>query len=471
MFIAREKELEALRSFYEKDGLSLMVISGRRRVGKSTLIGEFAKDKKTIFYTATKVGKERNLELFSKEVVDFFLPGVKGVNFQTAEAVFDFIAKNVKEKLLLVIDELPYWADKDEALLSILQKYIDTVWHDKNIKIILCGSSLSYMEDKVLSEKSPLFGRRDSQMKVEPFSYLDTAKFVPGYSLEEKAIIYGVTGGVAKYLSLIDPDKSLEENIVAQFFNPNGYLYDETHNLLSQEFSDIALINSIIETIAEGQNQLNVISEKVKEKEPTVLYALKKLIDVGLVEKRLCITEENNRKKRQYVLKDNMFRFWYRYIPEATSVIELGQGERYFQMVVKKDLHSYMGSIFEEMCREYVLRQGAEGKYGPFISKAGTWWGSQAIVEEGMKKVITCDIDIVATSPIGKKMILGECKFRNEKMDKSAYDELTRRAKIFENRYSIEKFLFFSLSGYADFYASLNKEDVLALTLIDLYRE
>lgn len=134
-----------------------------------------------------------------------------------------------------MIDELPYWAEKDDALLSVLQKYIDRVWSDKNLKVILCGSALSFMERKVLSEKSPLFGRRDSQIKLEAFNYLDAAKFVPEYSNEDKAICYGITGGVAKYLSMIDPKKSIDENIIRLFFN----LYDETRNLLTQEFSDI----------------------------------------------------------------------------------------------------------------------------------------------------------------------------------------------------------------------------------------
>ena len=136
-FIGRERELTSLKEFYEKDGIGMTVIYGRRRIGKSTLITEFVKDKKTIFYTATKVGKNRNLELFSKQVVDLLMPGVENIRFHTTEAVFDFIDKNIgDEKLVLVIDELPYWAERDEALLSILQKYIDTVWNDKSLKVI-----------------------------------------------------------------------------------------------------------------------------------------------------------------------------------------------------------------------------------------------------------------------------------------------------------------------------------------------
>ena len=247
MFIGREKELESLKEFYDKDGIGMTVIYGRRRIGKSTLISEFIKDKKNIFYTATKVGKNRNLELFSAQVVDLFMPGLENISFQTTEAVFDFIDKNIgDDKIVLVIDELPYWAEKDEALLSVLQKYIDVNWKDKNLKIILCGSALSFMENKVLSEKSPLFGRRDSQIKLEAFNYLDAAKFVPDYTNEDKAICYGITGGVAKYLSMIDPTKSLDENIIRLFFRTDGYLYDETRNLLTQEFSDISLVNNII---------------------------------------------------------------------------------------------------------------------------------------------------------------------------------------------------------------------------------
>ena len=156
--------------------------------------------------------------MFSRQVLDVLMPGVENISFNTTEAVFDFIDKNIgDEKLVLVIDELPYWAEKDDALLSILQKYIDTVWNNKKLKIILCGSSLSFMGQKVLSEKSPLFGRRDSQMKLEAFNYLDSAKFVPDYSNEDKAICYGITGGVAKYLSMIDPAKSMDENIIRLF--------------------------------------------------------------------------------------------------------------------------------------------------------------------------------------------------------------------------------------------------------------
>ena len=471
MFIGRERELASLKEFYDKDGIGMTVIYGRRRIGKSTLITEFVKDKKTIFYTATKVGKNRNLELFSKQVVDLLMPEVGDISFNTTEAVFDFIDKNIgDEKVVLVIDEMPYWAERDDALLSILQKYIDRVWNDKNLKIILCGSALSFMEKKVLSEKSPLFGRRDSQIKLEAFNYLDAAKFVPDYSNEDKAVCYGITGGVAKYLSMIDPEKSIDENIVRLFFRTDGYLYDETRNLLTQEFSDISIVNNIVEQIASGENTLNIIAGKIGEKEQTVLYSLDKLINVGLVEKKKCITDEKNKKKTQYVLKDYMFKFWYEFIPKATSVIEMGQGEVYYHKIVKPVLHSFMGSVFEEMCRYYTLKQGIAGQYGCFITTVGTWWGVENIKDKnGDTRTQSADIDVVALSETDKKAVIGECKFKNEKIDKGIYETLLRRGKLLSAKYKITKYIFFSLSGYTDWFESISDEDVLLLTLDSLY--
>ena len=290
MFIGREHELEVLESFYAFDGFGMAVIYGRRRVGKSTLIAEFASDKNTIFYTATKVNAKRNLELFSSQVLNHFMPELKNIEFNCLEAVFDFITERLQdEKLLLVIDELPFWAERDESFLSVLQKYIDTVWKDKNLKVILCGSILSFMESKVLSEKSPLFGRRTLQIKLDPFDYLDAARFVSSYSCEDKALAFAVTGGIARYLSLIDPDKSINDNIVDLFFRKEGYLYDEARNLLTQEFNDIASVNDVLELVARGENTVNGIATKSGQGQTAVLYTLNKLISVGLVEKRHCI--------------------------------------------------------------------------------------------------------------------------------------------------------------------------------------
>ncbi len=474
MFIGRKKELGSLESVYCKNGFGMTVIYGRRRIGKSTLIKEFIKDKTAVFYTAAKVGAERNTALFSKQVLDVLDPAYSGASFSSLEDILDILTDKVchiDEKLILVIDELPYWAEKDEALLSILQKYIDTRWQDKSIMLILCGSALSFMEKKVLSEKSPIFGRRDSQIKLEAFNYRDSALFVPSYSPEEKAVCYGVTGGVAKYLALFDPLKSPDENIIRLFFNTDGYLFDETRNLLTQEFSDITLVNNIIEQVASGENFLNNIAAKVHEKDSTVLYSLEKLIEVGLVKKKKCLTEEKNKKKTQYVLKDHMFAFWYRFIPAAISVIEMGNGQLYYEKVVKPQLHSFMGAIFEEMCRYYTLERGIAGTFGSFITETGSWWGTEPLTDENGKKYQqSADIDVVGISTVEKTAVIGECKFKNEKIDREVYETLLGRSKLLSGRYIVTKYLLFSLSGFTKWFDDANLTNTALITLDDLYK-
>lgn len=470
MFVGRKRELSSLEKLYHQQGFGMTVIYGRRRIGKSTLIREFLKDKRAIFYTATKVGKARNLELFCQQVVSLLDPSLTGVSFPSLEAILDFITDRLSgDKLVLVIDELPYWAQDDGALLSVLQKYIDTRWSEQDMMIILCGSSLSFMENKVLSEKSPLYGRRNTQIRLEAFDYLEAAEFVPDYSSENKAIIYGITGGVAKYLAMIDPRGSADDNIKAQFFNTDGYLYDEPRNLLAQEFTDVALVNNVIEQIASGSNTVNEISQKIGQNSSTVLYALDKLIQVGLITKKKCITEEKNRKKTQYVLKDQMFRFWYAFIPKATSIIEIGQGDLYFDRVVKPQIHNYMGSVFEEMCRYYTLKEGICGAFGNTLTEVGTWWGTEILLRGSEKVQQSADIDVVGISELDKTAVLGECKFKKEKIDKNVYDTLLRRSAVISGKYRIIRFLFFSLSGYTSWFDSIQNNDIALLTLDDLY--
>ena len=237
-----------------------------------------------------------------------------------------------------------------------------------------------------------------------------------------------------------------------------------------QEFSDVTLVNNIIEQVASGENSLNIISSKVHEKDNTVLYSLEKLIDVGLVERKKCITEEKNRKKTQYVLKDHMFEFWYRFIPKAVSVIEMGQGEFYYEKVVKTQLHSFMGSVFEDMCRYYTLEHGILGEFGSLLTETGTWWGVEQIIDKGGERLQqTADIDVVGISSIDNTAVVGECKFKNEKVDKEIYDTLVRRFKLLSGKYNVTKYFFFSLSGFTKWFVDKNYPGIEMISLVDMY--
>lgn len=470
MFVGRKKELNTLNKAYSSDGFQMIVLYGRRRIGKSTLLREFIKDKKAIFYTCTKIGK-KNVDLFSSEVLRVLDPDLKDIVFASLDAVLSYITEKIKnEKQIIIIDELPYWAEKDDSVLSVFQKYIDEFWLNQNIMLVFCGSSLSFMEEKVLSEKSPVFGRRTAQIKLEPFNYIEAGEFTPGYTAEEKAICYGITGGVAKYLSLINPKESLDENIISQFFETDGYLFEETKNLLTQEFNEISTVNNIIEQVADGENTLNAIADKCHEKDATVLYSLERLCNVGLVEKKHCITEENNKKKTMYVLKDTMFKFWYQFVPKGYSIIEMGYGRQYYMQAVKPKLHDYMGYIFEEMCRYYLFQMSMTGKLGVFLTETGSWWGTEVIQKDKKKTVQATDIDVVGLSSLEKSYVAGECKFKNEKIDKSIYETLVSRVHLIHTGYELKKLILFSLSGFTEWFDTLDDEKLIRVTLEDMYQ-
>ena len=190
-FIGRKEELEILENLYNKQGFQMMVMYGRRRIGKSTLIEKFLEGKKSVYYVATKEGYNGNINKWIKRILKELPTDVPGLSLNTADDVVDYLdAKCRSERIVIVIDELPYLAESDKGLLSVLQNAIDEKWMKGNMMLILCGSSVSFMIDEVLSEKSPLFGRRTSQLEVKAFNYIDSAKFVPNYSFEEKAICY-----------------------------------------------------------------------------------------------------------------------------------------------------------------------------------------------------------------------------------------------------------------------------------------
>lgn len=460
-FIGRKTELRSLEKAYQAPGFQMVVVYGRRRVGKSTLIKEFIKDKRAVYYTATKSGINKHIELWGKQALEIFAPEMNSLSFSSMEDLLDFLGKHSEnERSIIVIDELPYLAEADKSILSVLQKYIDNQWMNGQMFLIICGSSISFMENEVLSEKSPIFGRRTLQIKMEPFHYLEAAEFVPAYSCEEKAICFGITGGVAKYLSMLDDSKSLDENIMQLFFSKTGYLYEETSNLLTQEFRNVSTYNDIIGAIASGANKVNEISDKTHLEQSAVVHALQNLVATGIVLKESAITDESNKKKVQYVLKDNMLKFWYKFVPDGIGAIELDRGDVYYQNVVRTKLSEFMGSVFEDMCKYYTLLWGIEGKLNCFVTTVGKWWGTHPQKHE------TTDIDVVGLDKASKKAILGECKFRNEPIDKKIYEDLIEKNGLIAKDYTVVQYILFSKGGFTEWVVEHSEKD--CVKLIDL---
>lgn len=276
----------------------------------------------------------------------------------------------------MVIDEYPYLAASERSISSLLQSYIDNYFINTNLFMILCGSSMSFMENQVLGYQSPLYGRRTAQFKINSFDYYTASQFVKRYNEYEKAIIYGITGGVPKYLELVDDAETLKENIIALFLKPNAYLFEEPSNLLKQELREPAIYNAIIEVIASGALRMNDISNKVGLESGQVSTYIKSLISIGVIKKELAITDEKNRKRTLYRLEDTMFSFWYRYIPSNLMLVLGGDSEIAYDEFVKPNINNFMGYVFEEMCKQYLQKINREGLWQIRFSKLGRWWGN-----------------------------------------------------------------------------------------------
>ena len=464
-FIGREEELTALNTAYRKKGFQMAVVYGRRRIGKTTLLREFCKGKRCVYYTAIKTTAARNTELFGQTVLEQLEPNMVGTSFKSLEMIFNFLHEQSKDqRLVVIIDELPYYARRDESLVSMLQKWIDEKWQFGEMFLILCGSSISFMEDEVLSEKSPVFGRRTMQIRLDAFDYRQTAMFIPSWSARDKAIAYGITGGIAKYVDLLDETQSLDDNICSLFFSKTGYLYEEADNLLTQEFRDVDLYSRIIETVAGGANQIHEIADKVGIPSQNIVHAIKNLAETGIVSKQMAITEEGNKKKTKYILSDEMLRFWYRFIPDAIDIIEIGKGHMYYDRNVKPLLSDFMGPVFEKMFRQFTLAEGIMGRFDCAVSKVGTWWGTNPHKRE------ETDIDVVGLDKRAKRAVIGECKFRNEPTDKGVLDALEERKGLLHDHYSVVQFLLFSAGGFTKgILENQENKPYLAIGIEDMY--
>lgn len=438
MFIGREKELRSLNSLYASDKFEFAVIYGRRRVGKTVLINEFIDNKKSIYFMGVESNAKQNLENFSKSIVEYASGIAANTSFQSFQAAFEYVFELSKnERIILVIDEYPYVARSSKSLASTLQMLIDKYKDTSKMMLILCGSSMSYMEDNVLAYKAPLYGRRTAQMKILPFDFEETCRFFKNFSAEDKALIYGIVGGTPQYLLQMNDKLSIEDNIKNTYLNPTSFLYEEPTNLLKQEVREPAIYTAIITAIATGASRMSEIATKVGEDTNVCTSYIKNLMNLGIVQKETPYGEKNSRKTIYYI-EDNMFRFWYRFVLDNNSIIMRGATDRVYKRI-EPYLSDYMGKVFEDICTQYLWKQLLDEKCPVEFSSLGRWWGSDPTEKKQM------EIDIMGEQD-KDTALFAECKWTNEKVDRGVLETLIKRSKLFS--YTNVHYYLFSKSGF-----------------------
>ena len=437
MFIGRENELDTLNRLYHSDKFEFAVIYGRRRVGKTALINEFAKDKDTIFFTGVETNAKQTLDNLSRCIMEYNAGIAAGASFNDFQMALEYVFKLAKAKrIVLVIDEYPYVARASKSLASTLQLLIDKNKDTSKLFLILCGSSMSYMEDHVLAYKAPLYGRRTAQLKVRPFEFSEACRYFKNFSDEDKALAYGIAGGTPQYLMQLDDRLSIEENIKNTYLNPTSSIFEEPNNLLKQEVREPAIYNAVITAIATGSSKMHEVSNKIAEETSVCATYIKNLIALGIIKKESPYGEKNTRKTI-YSIEDNMFRFWYRFVPENTSIISRGAIDLAYSRI-SPELPSYMGSVFEDICKQYLWKLLIEGRCAVNFNDIGRWWGTNP------KTKLQEEIDIMGADK--DSALFAECKWTNEKIDIGLLEKLAERSKLFN--YKKTHFYLFAKTGF-----------------------
>lgn len=460
MFVGRQREMKKLEKLYRGNQFEFVVFYGRRRVGKTTLINEFLADKKSSYYMSVEGTKAENLSGLSRALLTLENQGLLMPEFRDFESLLGYIDQLARsgERRIIAIDEYPYLAASYPAISSMLQSHIDQCWKDSSLFLILCGSSMSFMEEQVLGYKSPLYGRRTAQFKIHPFTFFEAKEMLPGFESREQAVLYGATGGLPEYLSRIQPGYSVDDNLMELFFDESGRLFEEPSNLLKQELKEPATYHSILSAIAGGASRLNEIATKTGLESSGCSNQLASLMTLEIVKKEFPITEKAGGRKTLYRLGDSMFLFWYRFVRPNLSTIIRGMGETVYETLVKPQLNDFMGSIFEEICQQYMFRPTVYGALPFPIGNLGRWWGNNP------KKKCQEEIDLMAV--LEEKAFFGECKWRNEQVDTDVLHTLEERGKLFH--YEKEYFWVFAKEGFTpDAVAYAEKKENIRLLSFD----
>ena len=452
MFIGRKDELNFLEEKYHSGHGELIVIYGRRRVGKTETIKKFCEGKNHVFYTCVECPDEQQLKGISNRLLQTGMPAENYIkSFPDWEQAIGSITEIPgNEKKILVIDEFPYMVRANRSIPSLLQKLWDENLSNQNIMIILCGSAMSFIEKEILEEKNPLYGRATGILKMKEMDFYEAVQFVPNYTAEEKIITYAVLGGIPHYLKQFDDKKSLQENILKNILTRGSILYSEVDFLLRQELRETGIYNIIIEAVALGNTKLNDIFQKTQIEKTKLSVYLKNLMELGIIYREFSmddhVKEQANVQRGIYKVADNFFRFWYAFVFPNVSELESGDAEGIFRHVVKPELNNYTSYIFEDVCKAFLRCKNRKEELPFYFSKIGRWWNK------------TDELDIMAVDRFKKNYILGECKYKNQPFAISDFRNMQKKVTWMKEDVNIYYWIF-SKSGYTEEVRKILKEE------------
>ncbi len=418
-FIDRIEEQKRLRRQLDKSHSSFIVIYGRRRLGKSTLIKQVLTDR-DVYYMAEKNEMAVQMALLQNSIASIY-PIFTGMTFDSWESLLANFNQLCDKYSTLVLDEFPFLVKSCKSLPSTLQKLIDS--KSLNFNLIICGSSQRMMQKIVLDAAEPLYGRCNERMILQPIDisyWKDTFRLSAARAIEE----YSVWGGVPRYWELREDEDNFEEALQQLVIDPNGVLYDEPSSLFMDEEGNSQLYISIMTALGNGFSQFSHLASSVGKKTTELSIPLKQLAEMAYIRKEVPFGEsESKTKKTLYLIADPFMEFYYRFIAPNKSLLAIGRSER-VKTIIHTQLNDHIGRFWERLCQIAV---SGNKIYGHDWQMARRWWG-KVLNAEGKPEQM--EFDVVAESTDKKFLLVGECKWNKADYAGRLLADLKRKTSL-----------------------------------------
>ncbi len=414
MFLDRHDELNSLKNRYLGSSAEFIIIYGRRRVGKSELIDKFIEDISGIRILAREETLDLQLRQISSELIDFFRDShLNTVVFKDWDSVFSYIRSHADKKVVIALDEFPYLVKEDRSLPSIIQFHWDTWMKNSHVFLILSGSSIRMMEEMTMHYTSPLYGRRTGQYLIKPFRFIHILDYC--HDIEKAVQLFAVFGGTPAYLVKASLTLGIFENISSKILNEDSVLFRDTEFVLRTEVSEPRYYFSIIRALSEGCRSLSRISQNTGLEMATVSKYLQTLIDLQLIRREIPAGESSKSRKGQYVLSDNYFSFWFRYVYPYSKFVEMGKAQELVQTQIKPSFTAYLGRKFEDCVLDLLWEFNAK-EILPFVFQdCSRWWYKEV------------EIDLIGVNETS--ILFCEVKWQDEVNPFSVYNRLIAKSE------------------------------------------
>lgn len=459
MFLDRSRELRQLQGWWDGDRAEFVTLFGRRQVGKTELLVQFLKGKRTIYFYADRQPRADHLRALTEQVLALVDDPVLRVQaFASWEAALTYVLRLAEAaRLAFVIDEFSCAVDADPSLPSVMQRLWDAARRAGTPMFLILCTSFTEAVERHFNADGPLYRRRTRELRIEPFTYRDAAHFFPQWGHLDQALAWGIVGGIPSYLHAFQ-ERTLADAVMTHVLDKSALLYREAEILLAQEVRGIgpARLRGMLQAIAYGNTEPNQIAQRIGEPVTALSGALRFLVDYGLIERRSPFTVPNPERTRQtrYVIADNYLAFWFRFVLPNRSALEQGQTDYVWDQKIAPELSTYMGPRFEAMCRQFIRLE--PDRWRRPVPELAVWWRTSD------------ELEIVGHDN-GAVVLAAEAKWTNEPVGSDVLRTLQRRVALLPRVDPDCQLALFAKAGFTPQVEQMRGPFLALSTVDDLY--